>query len=100
MTKQLFPSVFVTVLPGWPFPHQPAPDAHELLPVCHGHHYVLLRSHQGAAWQGAADQPRLLPWEGTADTSSVLSSEPLVQPALPLAALTAFLLLQVALSEG
>lgn len=30
---------------GRPLPHQPAPDAHQLLPVRHGHHYVLLCSH-------------------------------------------------------
>lgn len=30
---------------GRPLPHQPAPDAHQLLPLRHGHHYVLLCSH-------------------------------------------------------
>lgn len=52
-------------LPGRPLPHQPPPDAHQLLPVCHGHHHVLLCSHKGTAWQGATGQPRLLPREGT-----------------------------------
>lgn len=59
-----FNSVFAT--PGWPIPHQSASDAHELLPVCHGHHDVLLRGHQRAARQSTANQRRLLPWEGTA----------------------------------
>lgn len=58
-----FNSVFAT--PGWPIPHQSASDAHELLPVCHGHHDVLLRGHQRAARQSTANQRGLLPWEGT-----------------------------------
>lgn len=62
-SSQSFNSVFAT--PGWPIPHQSASDAHELLPVCHGHHDVLLRSHQRAARQSTASQRRLLPWEGT-----------------------------------
>lgn len=47
--------------PGRPIAHQPPPDAHKLLPVCHGHHNVLLRSHQGPAGESTANQRGLLP---------------------------------------
>lgn len=58
--------------PGRPIAHQPPPDAHKLLSVCHGHHNVLLRSHQGPARESTANQRGLLPWEGTTtdDTST------------------------------
>lgn len=65
-------SFFLCLSPGRPLPHQPAPDAHELLPVRHGHHYVLLCSHQGTARQSPTEQPRLLSWEGTTHTWAVM----------------------------
>lgn len=74
-TPTFFFFLFFFASPGWPIAHQPSPDAHKLLPVRHGHHDVLLRSHQGPAGKSTAKQRGLLPWEGTTTVTAHTASE-------------------------
>lgn len=53
---------YFSLFAGRPLTHQPAPNAHQLLPLCDGHHHVLLCSHQGPARESTDNhQSRLLP---------------------------------------
>lgn len=65
MRKCLPDAKDMSLFAGRPLAHQSAPNAHQLLSICDGHHHVLLCCHQGPARESTDNhQSRLLPWKG------------------------------------